>query len=258
MRQDVTDCEWETFLEHGYLHLGSVVTFEELAALRNRIDEIMMGTASIPYDRIMMQKDTETGLYKDMDAQTKGHKGATLTYRKIQDLELDALFLAYMQKPLLRHLCGRAYGSDTPISCFRAMFMNKPAQRGTVLPWHQDVFAQLDRDPVITVWMAMDAATVENGCVQIILKSHIRLVNEDRNAFLTEEQIEKLVRDTEPVYLECPAGEAILLSNRLVHSSGVNPTGQPRRAFSVCYIDGRTVASNGAAFSRIFGEGALR
>jgi hypothetical protein len=35
------------------------------------------------------------------------------------------------------------------------------------------------------------------------------------------------------VYLEAPAGTAILLHNLLLHRSGVNPTGQPRRAVSV-------------------------
>ncbi|MBM3265650.1 MAG: phytanoyl-CoA dioxygenase family protein, partial [candidate division Zixibacteria bacterium] len=249
--------QWQVFMEQGYIRLGKVVTDDELRTLQQRIDDIMMGTAPIPYDRIMMQLDTTTGLYKDMDPQTKGHKGATLTYRKMQDLEWDPVFLRYMQKPLFRHLCGRAYGEEAPGSCFRTMFMNKPAHRGTVLPWHQDVFSDLDRDPEITVWMAMDAATVENGCVCVLPGSHLRYANDGRIAFLTEAQVETLIHEIEPVYLECPAGEALLLHNRLVHSSGLNPTGCPRRAFSVCYIDGRTTSSQGAMFSRIFGEEAL-
>jgi hypothetical protein len=258
MRRDLTDEEWGTFLEQGYLPLGPVVSGEELRALQQRIDDIMLGTAPVPYERMMLQLDTTTGQYKDMDPQTKGHKGATLTYRKIQDLELDPLFLSYMQKPLFRNICVRAYGAGTPVACFRAMFMNKPAKRGTVLPWHQDIFADLDRDPVVTVWMAMDPATIENGCVKILPGSHRRPMPEDRRAFLTEEEVDGLLRTTQPAYLECPAKEAFLLHNRLVHSSDVNPTGRPRRAFSVCYIDGRTVSSNGTVFSRIFGEGALQ
>lgn len=258
MPDQITDHQWETFLSCGYVRLGRVVTEEELEALRGRMDDIMMGIAPVPYERMMMQLDTTTGLYKDMDAQTKGHKGPTLTYRKIQDLEFDPLFLTYMRKPLFQDICARAYGEETPVSCFRAMFMNKPASRGTVLPWHQDVFAHLDRDPVVTVWMALDAATTQNGCVQVLPGSHTRLANEDRNAFLTEEQGQALADEIDPMFLECPAGEAILLHNRLVHSSGVNHTAQPRRAFSACFIDGHTVANNGVTFSRIFGEDALQ
>lgn len=257
MPDQITDHQWETFLSCGYVRLGRVAAEGELETLRARIDDIMMGIAPVPYDRIMMQLDTTTGLYKDMDPQTKGHKGATLAYRKIQDLEYDRLFLAYMRKPLFQDICAKAYGKGTPVSCFRAMFMNKPASRGTVLPWHQDIFAHLDRDPVVTVWMAMDTATTQNGCVQVLPGSHTRLANENRNAFLTEEQAAALADEIKPLSLECPAGEAILLHNRLVHSSGVNHTNQPRRAFSVCYIDGYTVADNNAIFSGIFGEGAL-
>lgn len=78
----------------------------------------------------------------------KGFKGATLDYRKIQDREFDPLFLRYMQQPEFAEICRRTYG-DVPVAAFRAMFMNKPAQKGTFLPWHQDRWAFLDRDPLI-------------------------------------------------------------------------------------------------------------
>jgi hypothetical protein len=40
--------------------------------------------------------------------------------------------------------------------------------------------------------------------------------------------------------LEVEAGHAVLLHNWLIHRSGVNPSPLPRRAFTVCYMDGRT------------------
>ena len=42
-------------------------------------------------------------------------------------------------------------------------------------------------------------------------------------------------------YLELEAGEALLLHNWLLHRSDINHTGAPRRALSVCYMDGRTL-----------------
>jgi hypothetical protein len=41
-----------------------------------------------------------------------------------------------------------------------------------------------------------------------------------------------------PLALE--AGHGVLMHNWLIHRSGINPTGQPRRAFTACYMDGRT------------------
>lgn len=45
----------------------------------------------------MMQLDSATGSYADAQPQTLGHKGATLAYRKIQNLEDDPVFLRYLQ-----------------------------------------------------------------------------------------------------------------------------------------------------------------
>ena len=255
MQETLTDQQWQTFEERGYVRLGELVSNGELHALQRRIDEIMMGTAAVPYDRVIMQLDSTTGDPKDNPKQTKGHKGATLAYRKIQGLELDPLFLNYMQKPLFRDICERAYGPGIPISIFRAMFMNKPAQQGTRLPWHQDYFRHVDRPPIVTVWMAMDDSRIENGCVRILPGSHHHFPDEDPIQSLNEEQVADVLIQYTPKMLECVGGEGFLLHNRLLHSSEVNSTNIPRRAFSVCYMDGRAVAPNHPGFSIVFGEG---
>ena len=53
----------------------------------------MMGTADVPYDEMMMQLDSSTGRYEDAGAQTLGHKGATLAYRKVRRRILCCFFL---------------------------------------------------------------------------------------------------------------------------------------------------------------------
>jgi hypothetical protein len=40
--------------------------------------------------------------------------------------------------------------------------------------------------------------------------------------------------------LEVEPGHAVLLHNWLIHRSGINPSPVPRRAFTACYMDGRT------------------
>src|SRR5690348_8248129 len=101
----MTEAQWEQFQELGYVSLGKLLGDAELNELRRRIDEIMLGTATgVDYDRMMMQLDTDTGAYADIAPQTRGHKGATLSYRKIQDLEFDPLFLAYMRRPIFRDI----------------------------------------------------------------------------------------------------------------------------------------------------------
>ncbi|MBV7334044.1 phytanoyl-CoA dioxygenase family protein [Chloroflexi bacterium TSY] len=257
MFDTLTDEQWQQYETQGYLRLGKVLSDEELATLQQRMDDIMLGRAPLDYDRMLMQLDREPGTGK-MGPQTKGHKGATLSYRKIQDLEFDPLFLAYMRKPLFRHICDRVYGENTDIACFRAMFMNKPAKEGSHLRWHQDRWNYLDRDPLITIWTALDPATIENGCVQIAAGTHHRLYNpSSRSGHLEDEQAEELLKEAEVVHLELAAGEGVLLHNHLPHSSEVNTTEIPRRAFSACYMDAATQTTSGETYSILFGDDAL-
>ena len=253
----LTDDQWESFLTEGYVRLGKLLSDDDLAALQRRIDDIMLGAADVDYSQMLMQLDRASSDSDEPGPQTKGHKGATLDYRKIQDLEFDPLFLAYMQRPIFRDICRRMYGA-APIASFRAMFMNKPAQKGTFLAWHQDRWTMLDRDPKVSVWTALDPATIANGCVQIIPRSHHTLVNPSHDSgFLTPEQAQAHAPEEKRVFLELNAGEAVLLHNWLLHGSDINHTNIPRRAFSVCYMDARTRAKNGEAFSTVFPDGVL-
>ncbi len=256
----VTEEQWQKFNDEGWLKLDEKLSDEALKALQDEIDAIMLGRADLDYDRIMMQLDSSSGRYDDIGGQTCGHKGSTLNYRKIQNLEFDPVFLAYSQRPIFEDFCDRVYGSDTPITVFRCMFMNKPANRGTWLPWHQDRWDILDRDPILTVWTALDPATIENGCVQIIPGSHkYGLINpEHASGFLTKAQAEEFCPEEKRVFLEMKAGEIALLHNHLLHASDINRSNQSRRAFSVCYMDGATTdLKNGENYGQIFGQGAM-
>jgi hypothetical protein len=252
--------QWAQYDRDGYLKLGKLLGATDLAALQQRIDDIMLGKAALRYERLLMQLDSQTGKYEDAGTQSKGFKGATLGYRKIQDLEYDPLFLGYLQRPIFRHICARHYGPDQPVACYRAMFMNKPAHKGTFLPWHQDRWADLDRDPLVTLWTALDPATVANGCVQVIPGSHkLGLINRAHpSGFLTKEQAAEYCTPDKVVYLEMAPGEVALLHNWLLHASDVNRTDTSRRAFSVCYMDARTTnLRQPEVFPVVFGPGAL-
>jgi hypothetical protein len=255
----LTDLQWDEFESAGFVRLGKVFGDDHVPALQERIDRIMLGEADVPYDRMLMQLDSKSGAVEDAGPQTKGHKGSTLNYRKIQDLEQDPLFLAYIQRPLFRRLCARIYGEDAAIAVFRSMFMNKPAGLGTYLSWHQDRWRALDRDPVLTIYTAMDPATRENGCMQIIPGSHKRgIINPESDAgFLTEAQAAEHCAPDEIVYVEMAPGEVVLLHNMVLHASDVNRSGQSRRAFSVCYMDAATKDASGVEFPIVFGENAL-
>ena len=167
----LTDAELNAYAEQGYVRLGKVAEDEDIKALCQRIDDIMLG--EIRYDNMLMQLCPSAGK-PELSKQTKAFKGASLKYRKIQDLEQDPLFRSYMQKPLFRDITRKIIGEA--VSIFRAMFINKPAGQGVLLDWHQDGTGaggwRLSIPPKATIWTALDATSVANGCLQIIPGSH--------------------------------------------------------------------------------------
>lgn len=259
MLSKLTDAQWQEYEELGYLKLGAIDQ-ARLRAMQDQIDNIMLGKAAVDYGRMLMQLDSETGAYEDAGVQSKGFKGSTLNYRKIQDLEFDPVFLAYLQDPVFEDICARTHGAGTSMSVFRAMFMNKPAKKGTFLPWHQDRWTSLDRDPQITIWTALDPATRENGCVQVIPRSHqYGLINPTHGSgFLSKAQSHAICTPDRIVYVELEPGEVVLLHNYLLHASDVNRSSQSRRAFSVCYYETSTLENGTPNKSPVaFGPNAL-
>jgi len=242
------------FEKDGYLRLGRLLSSDDLSDLRTRIDDLMLGNRII--DGITFQlDDSHSNRYKNLSSRTNGASKQTLAYRRIDELHLDPFFLRYMQHPIFRDITRRYIGEN--VSIFRSMFMNKPANGGTELPWHQDVGAGwgIDSDPTTTVWTALDDASVATGCMQIVPGSHhLGILNqghfiskEDQIAYCSQDQIIDLV---------VPAGEAILIHNWVLHRSGINKTGNPRRAFSIAYMDAATRSvKSGQTFPVIFGEG---
>ena len=250
------DRHHQHFEAHGYVRLGKLMAVSELSGLRDRIDALMLG--HIKTEGITFELDGDGNYYADRPGRTVGPSKQTLAYRRIDELHHDPLFLTYMQHPVFHQITQHYIGED--VSIFRSMFMNKPANKGTVLPWHQDVGAGwgIDTNPITTVWTALDDATVETGCMQIVPGSH-KLGILNKGHYTSEEDQAIHCTDEKVINFEAEAGEAILIHNWLLHRSGVNKTDRPRRAFSIAYMEASTKnVKTGATFPVIFGKDALR
>ena len=250
----VTEAAWQQFAVDGFMHLGPVLSPEAVEALKARADALALGDIYNP--AVQMQLDTG-GDYEALPDAVERFEEGTLRYRKIQGLEHDGLFAQLISQPLFREICAKMYGSHAAVSLFRAMIMNKPAHHGTSLPWHQDggTVWQLDRDPLVTIWVALDDANSTNGCMEAIKGSHrLGLLSTDGST-LSDADVEQHCEAAATVALEVPAGHAVLLHNWLIHRSGLNPSPTPRRAFTMCCMDGRTRnLLTGQHFPLIFGE----
>ena len=221
--------------------LGRLLYEAAVTGMQYRIDDIMLGKADVDYDRMVMQLEGDAGEYDGAGDQSRGFKKDTLYYRVIYGLEYDPLFLAYLQRPLFGRICEHVYG-PIDISTYRAFVMNKPANGGSSLQWHQDRWNFLEPDPLITVWTALDTTTVANGCVQIIPGSHrwsplpITGLAGGMDAILEVLDPEQRRAMENPAQHPVKKGECSFHHPLTVHGSTSNLSGVPRRATVVNLI----------------------
>ncbi len=226
------------YLEHGWARLGQLAGEATLGPLRDRVDQIMLGEVS--YDGLFFQHDSETGDYADL-AYGQGWEGPSLKYRKIEKLEKDPLFFAWLSNDVFRRVAARVYG-PTSITLYRAFLMNKHAGGGSNLPWHQDGgnFWGLDRDPTLQIWTPLDDAPRGGGCVEVVPGSHRFGLATPLGGVVPDNHIARVDAEAHALALPAVAGEVFLIHNHVWHRSGRTNTGNPRRALSVCYMDGAT------------------
>lgn len=225
------------FERDGFARLGPVLSQKGQALLGARLEDLML--ARVPNDGLFFQRDSPSGRYEDLRF-GRGFEGPSLEYRKIEKLERDPLFRAFIENPFFERIARSAIAG--PIALYRAVVFNKSVSGGTALPWHQDAgdFWGIDRLPSLQIWTALDDAQEDAGCVEVIPQSHLRGLATPKGGTIADSLIEPDVRAGRVVKLPARAGESLLIHNLLWHRSGVNVSGRRRAALSVCYISAET------------------
>jgi len=128
----------------------------------------------------------------------------------------------------------------------------KPAKHGGVVAWHQDYSYWTRTGPLqhLTCWVGLDDATIENGCLYYVPKSHnwglldkpaLAGDMEGLMQHLTEEQKSEF----KPVPIEMKKGHAAFHHPLMVHGSFANASPRSRRAFVLnVFADGTESRSN--------------
>jgi len=225
------------FERDGYARLGVLAGDAILEPLRRRADDLMEGR--VVHEGLFFQHDSDTGRYDDL-TYGEGYQGPSLRYRKIDKLEKDPLFLAWLRNPVFESIAKAVVGPD--VYLLRAMMMTKPANGGTPLPWHQDagLFWGVTRDPKLQLWTALDDAPNEAGCVEVFPGTHHRGLVTKTGGVVPADIAARADAESHVVRVPARAGEVILIHNLMWHRSGVNTTPQTRRGFSVCFVDEET------------------
>jgi ectoine hydroxylase-related dioxygenase (phytanoyl-CoA dioxygenase family) len=156
-------------------------------------------------------------------------------------LEHDLWFLNVARNPKLLDMVGQTLGPD--FALWNSSFFAKPAHNGRRTPWHQDgEYWPIRPVATCTVWIAIDAATPENGCLRLIPGSHkarellAHETNPGPDVTLSQELPAAAFDESRAVDLVLDPGQMSLHDVFLVHGSGANASAHPRRAMTLRFM----------------------
>lgn len=128
-----------------------------------------------------------------------------------------------------------------PLRLYGSQLFAKPAAVGTPVPLHQDMpYWPFEPYELASAWIALDDATVENGCVRYVAGSH-KLgmlphvpsgVAGNSMGLAPDPRIEALPERT----AEVRRGSVILHHCLTAHRSDANRSGRPRRGLIYVYM----------------------
>jgi ectoine hydroxylase-related dioxygenase (phytanoyl-CoA dioxygenase family) len=247
----LTQSQIQEFHKRGYLKAGKVLTDAEVEALRERLDLALEERAESKPEllRNLAGGDLYARRSEEDDHMPTGLKifASNVVIQIVNIWEADRLFNAHMYNPKITAMVAQLCNTDT-LRVWHDQIQYKPPRVGAATGWHQDYPAWPILDPadLVSAWVALDDATMENGCMRMVPGSHKWGVHRGRiktgeNFTLAydPEQIpagEKV--EVEPV--EVMAGEVAFHHCLTWHGSPKNPSEKKRRAIAVHYMPGHT------------------
>lgn len=131
-----------------------------------------------------------------------------------------------------------------------------------IVPWHQDsgYFAEhCDSQLIITCWVPLVDATVENGCMQILPRVHqgkVATHHTGGNAGFLVIKDEDLPADPrQAVTARCPRGGVVFMTNRTPHCSTPNTSDHIRWSVDLRYQSAATPSNVGLVPAALAADG---
>jgi ectoine hydroxylase-related dioxygenase (phytanoyl-CoA dioxygenase family) len=204
------------YQDYGYLTAPALLTADELAELKAETVTLFRGKRGYVDGLVdVSDEEPDDDVLKKYVAIHFPHKLSPLIYR-------------YLSHP---RITGILTGIVSPnVKCMQSMlFVKGPGKAGQ--SWHQDEFYIPTRDKsLIGVWIAIDDATVDNGCLWIIPGSHQpgyirpRVPNTDTE-FADVDTVEVSAFPAGQVLpVEVPRGSVVFFNGYTLHSSLRNKT----------------------------------
>ena len=232
----LTDEQVAHFHEYGYLAGIKLLEDDHIEVLRQQLTEVM--DPKHPAHHLFYEFHSNES--EDSDSVLFHSLGQWRITSGFHDILWNPAFVMAAHQLL----------ENKPVRFWHDQLFYKPAKHGGVVAWHQD-YSYWTRTVAmqhLTCWTGLDDATIENGCLHYVPKSHKwGLLDAPSLAgdmdglmkYLTEEQ----KKEFKPVAIEMKKGYGTFHHPLLVHGSYENNSEISRRAFVINVFADGTVSN---------------
>ncbi|MEL5959585.1 phytanoyl-CoA dioxygenase family protein [Streptomyces sp. CLV115] len=161
----------------------------------------------------------------------------------------DAFWVRLVSDSRLVDIGERFLGPS--LACFTAHYICKPPYDGQPVLWHQDgAYWKLAPMQALTVWLAIDESSTENGCLRMIPGSHKLPLyppnprTDKPNMLFSEADTELVTRwaaEQGIVEIELNPGDVSIHHPHLLHCSEANTSPKRRCGLDIGYISTSTL-----------------
>ena len=126
---------------------------------------------------------------------------------------------------------------------YHSKMIMKDPRVGGAWTWHQDYGYWYQNGvlfPLLTsAYIAIDPSTRENGCLQVVKRSHelgrIEHVLTGEQAGADNDRVQEILKKLDLVHVEMDPGDALFFHANLLHRSDQNRSDNPRWSMICCY-----------------------
>lgn len=195
----------------------------------------------LPADLVeKLRQDVEVLIDGNKDVRPEQLVGAHIKSSKDTGVRGRDELLDFAQHPDLLDIAEQIIGPD--LILWGSQVFSKPARDGMAIPWHQDgQYWPMRPLNTVTVWIAVDPATTENGCLRVIPGTHqgglMPHETSDADGLALNQGVAKGAFDErEAVDIELEAGQISLHHAMLVHGSNANLSAKRRCGYAIRYM----------------------
>ena len=233
--------------EHGWLAVRGLFRPSEIADAMAAMDALIL--RRVPGFKGIMY---EGALRNRLPGMTEAERYDAV--RKLFGFVMhEPRMLAMSQQPAMLAIVRNLLGGKAP-RLFQDMALIKPPVVGREKPWHQDhAFFDFTLDTrFLGVWIALDPATLANGCMHVLDRGHLQ---GPRTHFRRRDMqlCDADMLGQRSVAFPLEAGDAMFFDGLLPHGTPANNTADRRRAVQFHYCPEGAAEMPSTERLRIFG-----